>query len=205
MLAIATAQPEGIESSSPPAPSTESPPPSSSVAQIHLTEKNVYPSFDSAANRDPSRWILDTGASNHMTGARSAFASLDTGITGSVQFGDGSTARIEGSGVVLLSCKNGEHRSLSNVYYLPRLTANIISIGQLDEGGYEVLVKGGVMAIRDEEIWLLAKIPHSPGRLYVLDATIARPVCLAARGAEDVWVWHARLGHVNFTALHKMA
>jgi hypothetical protein len=39
----------------------------------------------------------------------------------------------------------------------------------------------------------------------VLDATIARPVCLAAQGAEDAWVWHARLGHVNFTALRKMA
>jgi hypothetical protein len=117
MLAIATAQPEGIESSPPPAPSTESPTLSSSVAQIHLTEK-VYPSFDSAANRDPNRWILDTGASNHMTGAQSA-ASLNTGITGSVRFGDGSTARIEGSGIVLLSCKNGDHRSLSNDYYLP--------------------------------------------------------------------------------------
>jgi hypothetical protein len=46
---------------------------------------------------------------------------------------------------VLFSCKNGEHRSLPNVYYLPRLTANIISVGQLDEGGYQVLVEDGVM------------------------------------------------------------
>ena len=191
--------------SSPPAVSTQ--PPSSfwSVAEIHLTEKKVFASLDSAPDRDPSQWILDTGASNHMTGARSAFASLDSGITGSVRFGDGSTTRIEGSSTVLLSCKNGEHRSLPHVYYLPRLTANIISVGQLDEGGYEIRVKDGVMLVRDEEMRLLARIPCGPGRLYVLDATIARPVCLAARDVEDAWVWHARFGHVNFATLRKMA
>lgn len=61
------------------------------------------------------------------------------------------------------------------------------------------------MNVRDEEMRLLARISRSPGGLYVLDTTIARSMCLAARGAEDAWVWHARLGHVNFTALRKMA
>ena len=135
MVAIATAQsedsPQPVVTTSPKSP----PHPSSPSSEIHLTEKKVLTSlhgpasFDSTADRDPSRWILDTGASSHMTGARSAFASLDTGVTGSVRFGDGSTACIEGRGTILLSCKNGEHRSLSNVYYLPRLTANIISVG----------------------------------------------------------------------------
>jgi hypothetical protein len=161
--------------------------------------------FDSKEEPDPRRWILDTGASNHMSGSRAAFANLDTGITGSVRFGDGAVAQIEGSGNVLFSCKNGEHRSLPNVYYLPRLTANIISVGQLDEGGFEVLVEEGVMRIRDEERRLLAKIPRSPGRLYVLEVTIARPVCLAARSDATAWTWHARFGHINFAALRKMA
>lgn len=119
--------------------------------RLHLVEQKVHATFDTAEDRDPKRWILDTGTSNHMSGARAAFADLDTGVTGSVRFWDGSVARIEGSGTVLFSCKNGEHRSLSNVYYLPRLTANIISVGQLDEGRYQVLVEGGVMLIRDEE------------------------------------------------------
>ena len=106
---------------------------------------------------------------------------------------------------MLFSCKNGEHRSLPNVYYLPRLTANIISIGQLDEGGYQLLVEDGVMRIRDEEWRLLVKIPCSPGRLYVLDVTITRPVCLAARTDDDSWTWHSRFGHIHFAVLRKMA
>ena len=107
----------------------------------------VSVALNSPGNKDLSQWILDTGASNHMTGARSAFATLDSGVTGSVKFSDGSTACIKGSGTVLLSCKNGEHRSLWRIYYLPRLTASIIFIGQVDEGDYEVLVKHDVMSI----------------------------------------------------------
>jgi len=165
----------------------------------------VFAVFDEAGDRDPRRWVLDTGASNHMSGARSAFSNIDSGVTGSVRFGDGSVARIEGVGTVLFSCKTGEHRAIDNVYYLPRLTANIISVGQLDESGYQVLVESGVMRVRDEERRLLAKIHRSPGCLYVLDVNIAQPVCLAARGEEEAWVWHARFGHLHFAALRKMA
>ena len=33
------------------------------------------------------RWVLDTGATNHMTGAKSAFFELDLGIRRTVKFG----------------------------------------------------------------------------------------------------------------------
>ena len=105
---------------------------------------------------------------------------------------------------MLFHCKNGEHRSLANVYFLPHLTANIISVGQLDEGGYQVLVEHGVMRVRDEDRCLLAKIHQSPGRLYNLDVTIARPVCLAAHMDDDAWRWHQCFGHIHFAALRKM-
>ena len=145
MMAIASIQ-EGESSSSPrPALPTKVPPPAKSAAELHLTEPKIFAAFDGAPDPDPTRWILDTGASNHMSGSRSAFAHLDSGIHGTVRFGDGSVAQIEGSGTILFTCKYGEHQKLSNVYFLPRLTANIISVGQLDEGGYQVLVEDGVM------------------------------------------------------------
>lgn len=205
MLAIGSVQ-EKTFSPSPQPPHTTKPPspPPPVQHELHLLEKKVHPELDDEADRDPSRWILDTGASNHMSGSRAAFANIDTGITGSVRFGDGSVASIEGVGTVLFHCKNGEHRALANVYFLPRLTANIISIGQLDEGGYQVLVEDGVMWVRDEDRRLLAKIPRGPGRLYNLDVTIARPVCLAARTDDDAWRWHQRFGHIHFAALRKM-
>jgi len=30
-------------------------------------------------------------------------------------------------------------------------------------------------------------------------------VCLAARGEESAWRWHAKIGHINMAALRRMA
>ena len=111
MLAIDVAQEEDVSPPPQPAHFAESPSPSpAALPELHILEKKVQPDIDDAADRDPTRWILDTGASNHMSGSRAAFADLDTGVTGAVRFGDGSVARIEGTGTVLFHCKNGEHR-----------------------------------------------------------------------------------------------
>lgn len=87
---------------------------------------------------------------------------------------------------MLFSCKNGEHRAFTGVYYIPKLKTNIIRIGQLDEISFQTLVEDGVMHIRDIDRRLLAKIPRAHNRLYMLDATLARPVCLSAR-VEEAW------------------
>jgi transposase InsO family protein len=165
----------------------------------------VVVELGSEEEHDAKSWVLDTGATNHMSGSRAAFAELDTAVCGSVWFGDDSVARIEGCSTVLFMCKNGEHRSFSGVYYIPKLTTNIVSIGQLDEVGYKINIDDGVMRIREPNRWLLAKVCRAPNRLYVLDLNIAQEVFLAAHSKEDAWRWHARLGHVNMPALRKMA
>jgi hypothetical protein len=73
-------------------------------------------------NNQEKAWYLDTGASNHMTGCIEKFAEIDTTIRGSVKFGDGLAVDIHGRGLVLLDCSTGEHRLLTDVYYIPMLT-----------------------------------------------------------------------------------
>jgi hypothetical protein len=132
---------------------------------IELVEEEVYAVLGDVGEGDPKRWIFDTGASNHMTDIKEVFAELDFDVVDTVQFSDGSVVRIEGCGTILFACKNGEHRTLVNVYYIPHLTANIISCGQLDEDGFQIHIERGVMRIRDEKKRLLAKIQRSTERL----------------------------------------
>jgi hypothetical protein len=146
---------------------------------VHLSEEEK--------NRDTKLWVLDTGVTNHKSDAHLAFAELNTAVHGTVSFGDGSMANIEGYGMVLFNCKNGEHLSFAGVYYIPRLTSNIISIGQLDEAGYKVNIEDGVLRIREQSRKLLARVSRRPDRLYVLELDVARPVCLVARGKEESW------------------
>nr|AAU90089.1 putative polyprotein [Oryza sativa Japonica Group] len=176
------------------------------VHEVHLTEKKVILDHEVAEEEDnTTEWFLDTGATNHMTGSRSAFADLDTGVVGTVKFGDGSVVDIRGRGTVLFQCKNGDHRSLEAVYFIPKLCKNIISIGRLDARGYDAHIYHGVCTLRDPDGLLLAKVKRSPSFLYILKLNMARPICLAANGTETAWRWHARFGHLNFQALRRLA
>ena len=82
-------------------------------------------------------------------------------MTGTVKFGDDSWVAIQGRDTIIFRCQNGEHRALTDAYYIPQLRSSIISIGQLDERGSEVLIKDGVLRIRDREQRLLAKVKRS--------------------------------------------
>ena len=81
---------------------------------------------------------------------------MDMAICGTIKFGDGSEVTIEGSGTVLFEGKTGEHLLLMGVYFIPRLTTNIISLCQLDEGGCDVHTKDGVLRIHDDKGQLIA-------------------------------------------------
>ncbi|CAA0827650.1 Gag-Pol-related retrotransposon family protein [Striga hermonthica] len=171
---------------------------------VHLDESSAQVHLGRMGGGMEQRWYLDSGASNHMTGSKEAFSELDDGVMGTVKFGDGSKVEIRGRGTVIFRCKNGEHRALTDVYYIPQLRSSIISIGQLDEHGCKVLVKGGVLKLQDQEQRLLAKVQRSRNRLYLLDLKVEQPVCLAVRHTEEPWLWHARFGHLSFDALGRL-
>lgn len=64
-----------------------------------------------------------------MTGSQAAFSDLDDGVPGTVKFTDNSVVWIEGCMTVLFACKNGEHHTFSGVYFIPKLTTNIVRMG----------------------------------------------------------------------------
>lgn len=76
----------------------------SGLHEVHLTKKkaNSMELGEGGEEDNTDEWFLDTGATNHMTGAHSAFAKPDTGVVGKVKFGDGSLVEIRGRGTVLV-------------------------------------------------------------------------------------------------------
>jgi hypothetical protein len=104
-------------------------------------------------------------------------------------------------------CKNGESRSFDGVYFIPHLTTNIVSVGQLDEIGYKIDIDTSVMNIWEPGGVLLAKVKQEENRLYLLHLKFVQPTCLVMRGRGDevVWHWHERFDHVNMAAIRKLA
>ncbi|XP_066323991.1 uncharacterized protein [Miscanthus floridulus] len=135
--------------------------PGKALKAVNVDEMHAQVHQRRVGGEQEQRWYLDSSASNHMMGSKAAFSELDDDVIGTVKFGDGSRVAIQGRGSIIFRCQNGEHRALTDVYYIPKLRSRIISIGQLDERGSEVLIKDGVLRIRDQEQRLLAKVKRS--------------------------------------------
>lgn len=172
-----------------------------------LNEEGVMPRIKKEdENRAESNfWYLDNGASNHMTGCRSKFTELDEGVQGQVKFGDGSVVEIRGKGSVSFRGKNGENRTFGEVYYIPNLCSNIISLGELSEEGNKVVLSGYFLWIYDERGRLLMKVKRSGNRLYKVLLKPSERTCLMESLTDSSRLWHSRLGHVNYQAIKLMA
>ena len=93
-----------------------------------------------SANTGGGAWYLDSGASNHMTGNKELFADMKD-LTGTVSFGDASKVKVRGIRRVAFELKDGRGGHIENVYYIPEMKSNILSVGQLLEKGYKVYSK----------------------------------------------------------------
>lgn len=101
-------------------------------------------------------WYLDTGVSSHMTGEKKAFANLDEAVHGTVRFDDGSVVSIHGRGTVAFCYLTDDQHVLSNVYHIPSLCNNIVSLGQLNENGCKIVIEDGMFCILDHACKVLA-------------------------------------------------
>ncbi|KAJ9547479.1 hypothetical protein OSB04_020022 [Centaurea solstitialis] len=77
-------------------------------------------------------WFLDSGCSNHMTGNKKWFSSLVEDHSQSVKLGNDTRMAVVAKGSIRVQI-NGIIQVISDVYYIPELKNNLLSIGQLQE------------------------------------------------------------------------
>ncbi|KAH7546888.1 hypothetical protein FEM48_Zijuj01G0248600 [Ziziphus jujuba var. spinosa] len=126
-------------------------------------------------------WYLDIGCSNHMCGVKSAFSDLDESFRNTIKFGDNSTVSVMGKERVSIQTKRNSTLSIPDVLYVPDLKSNLLSVGQLQEKGYEISIKDVNFDSEDEgdkgeqatlEFFAeIQNIPDIPQRNQVTTAT----------------------------------
>ena len=69
---------------------------------------------------------------------------------------------------MVLEGRQQEHKVMTNIYYIPKLKNNVVSLGQLEENGCKVVLENGFLCVLDQERKLLVKAPRTDNRLYTV-------------------------------------
>jgi len=165
---------------------------------VYINEKNVQRKALEENSDFKDMWYLDNGASNHMTGNLEYFSKIDKTVTGKVRFGDDSRIDIKGKGSIPFVSKNGDSKLLEDVYYIPDLRSNIISLGQATEAGCDVRMRKGYLTLFDREGELLIWANRARNRLYKVTLEVKQNKCLQLSMSSDSMNWHDRMGHIGF-------
>jgi hypothetical protein len=89
-------------------------------------------------------WLIDSGASRHMTGYREHLTDLvekDSRLH--VVLGDDARYTVKGSGATSFQLDSGTPLHLSDVLFVPGMRRNLVSISALEDKGYKVSFSDG--------------------------------------------------------------
>ncbi|XP_078178580.1 uncharacterized protein LOC144572778 [Carex rostrata] len=113
-----------------------------------------------------------------MCGHKHLFVEMQEIEDGHVSFGDTSKVQVKGRGKICFSQKDGKEGLIEDVYYVPDLKSNILSIGQLLEKGHSVFIKDRMLHLKDKKDRLLAHVEMAKNRMFKLNLRNVREKCL---------------------------
>ena len=145
-------------------------------------------------------WFFDTACCNHMTPDESQFsdkASLAHPI--SIYTADGTLMLVVHKGTI-----STPSLSLSDTFHIPKLSLNLLSVGQLCELGVDILFTNHGVDVQDPWMGQVLGTGRKVGcMLEVHDLKILSQVVSAAVVTTTLSpdLWHARLGHTSLSRL----
>lgn len=162
----------------------------------------------------PTDWIIDSGASDHMTPNLSALInSRPFNLAQNINMPTGATAAITHTGMVCLT----PDLILKGVLCVPGFQHNLLSVQRLIKDGHcEVQFFSTHCTIVDSETHQLKGIGRARNGLYYLDTKMKPhsvmaavstatgnllPSTLSSTHSEKLALWHHRLGHASLSKL----
>ncbi|MCH94994.1 hypothetical protein A2U01_0015966 [Trifolium medium] len=145
-------------------------------------------------------WYLDSGCSNHMIGNKDWLFEFDSSFKDSVKLGNDTKMAVMGKGNVKLFI-NGKVHVITNVYYLPGLSTNLLSVGQLQERNVTIVFKNDACKGYHDEKGLIFSTQMTANRMFLIIAPVIIPMCLQTSKQEKTQLWHNRYGHLSVNGL----
>ncbi|GJV64547.1 putative RNA-directed DNA polymerase [Tanacetum coccineum] len=151
-------------------------------------------------------WFLDSGCSNHMCGNKERFVDLDESFSNTVKLGNNTRMTVEGKGSMKLVLNEATY-VIKDVYYVPELKNNLLSIGQLQQKGLSFLFQSDLCKVFHPGRGLIFQSRMSTNRMYPLSEDANETTeqkadeCMYSSDDDIAKLWHERLGHISKTGM----
>lgn len=165
-----------------------------------------YPTafHSTGSNKASTNWIIDSGASVHMTHDASLFHDIEYGFFGHVVIANGTRLKREGRGTIILVL-NHENEPitlrLENAAFIPQLTSSLISVRALNKSS--VGTNSSTVTFDNDKVCIEIKnrkvvLGTWNENVYVLNEMLHR-------ASPCVHEWHRRICHRNIPDIKKAA
>ena len=175
---------------------------------------SAYPTLPVHKMPNNSPFVLDSGASCHISPERGDFTTLTATAPHPISGFGGSCVYAVGIGTVDLTTKNNTRITLNRVLFVPNSTVRLISVYSINNDGYHTCyfdADSCNITDRSGNV-VLTGTAWKQRRLYILDcdankqpALNTADTALYADRTPDVETWHRRLGHCNHRTVIDMA
>ena len=157
------------------------------------------------------KWIMDSGATKHMTPHRNAFHTYEAIAPRNVHMGNDSVVKAIGMGSIVVGATwKGRSRKITikDALHVPMLQANLLSVSKLISSGSKVQFNKEGCIVRAPHGEVIAMAPRQ-GNLYQMEFTTvyAADVANLAQASTNqaaLELWHRRLGHLNVASVHAL-
>jgi hypothetical protein len=170
------------------------------------TSRGMFLSCHKTEEQPKYLWLVDSGCSNHMTVNKDLLSCIDSSISSDITLGNDSLVKVQGKGTVPILTKQNVKKDIKNVYHVPDLKHNLLSVGQLIEHGYKVLFEGASCSIYDKtpSRKLIYEIHMTRNKMFPLTlrtANLIQPYAQSETTPNETMVCHTRFGHLPFQSL----
>ena len=93
-------------------------------------------------------------------------------------------------GDVLIMKKDGNNSLIKYMLYIPRIKCNLLSIGQLLEKNYIILIENKILRILDRNRVLILRALIAANRTFEIELKVMEHKFLATTSSRDEWLWH---------------